>query len=63
VIGIIEKHLQIVTSCEIKRYRQYGGAYEFVAQIDLVDGQFCLYVITDIFNWLRFNHRALVRLQ
>lgn len=38
MIGIIEAHAQIITSYEIKRFRQYGGAYEFVAQIDFVDG-------------------------
>lgn len=38
MIGIIEAHAQIITSYEIKRFRQYGGAYELVAQIDFVEG-------------------------
>jgi hypothetical protein len=36
--SLIESYSAIVASYEVKRYRQYGGAYEFVAVIEFIDG-------------------------
>lgn len=37
MISLIESFSEIIDSYEIRRYRQYGGAYEFVAIIRFTD--------------------------
>lgn len=37
MISLIESYSEIIDSYEIRRYRQYGGAYEFVASIRFTD--------------------------
>lgn len=37
MISVIESYSEIIESYEIRRYRQYGGAYEFVGTVRFVD--------------------------
>ena len=38
MISLIESYSKVIDSYEIRRFRQYGGAYEFVAIIQFIDG-------------------------
>ena len=37
MISILERYKNIVASYEIKKFRQFGGAHEFVASVSLTD--------------------------
>jgi hypothetical protein len=37
MIAILSSFVEIIASYDIKKYRQYGGAYEFVAMVHLRD--------------------------
>lgn len=37
MISLIESYSEIIESYEIRRYRQYGGAYEFVGTVRFID--------------------------
>ena len=37
MIAILDSFIEIIASYDIKKYRQYGGAYELVAVVYLVD--------------------------
>jgi len=38
MIATFTAFAEIIAAYDIKRYRQYGGAYEFVAVVDFTDG-------------------------
>ncbi|NUO82617.1 hypothetical protein HUU05_21305, partial [candidate division KSB1 bacterium] len=45
----IKVFADIIAAYDIKRYRQYGGAYEFVAAVDFTDGS-TLYIRDYLFG-------------
>lgn len=49
MISVIESHSNIVASYEVKRYRQYGDAHEFVAVVHFIDDS-SLHIRDDVFT-------------
>lgn len=69
MIATIKAFADIVASYNITRYRQYGGAYEFVAAIEFTDGSTLHlrdYLFSDgsrkyAFHWQDREHKLICR--